>query len=141
MVGQVIIDLKNCCICIERLDKLVAIMTNWEEDLGFGCPNVLKFIKKDLNIEENMFLQNEKLIANFNFFGKYWSVVLKIVNFFQMQAKKRYLILFCFGYVFYKLLATTILALKVFQFATILWLPCSHTNANIEGGSYMYMCS
>lgn len=71
MVGQVIIDLKNCCICIERLDKLVAIMKNRQEDLGFGCPNVLKFIKKDLDIEDYMFYQNEKFIAGFNFFGKY----------------------------------------------------------------------
>jgi len=71
MVGQVIIDLKNCCICIERLDKLVAIMKNRQEDLGFGCPIVLKFIEKYFNIEDYMFLQNEKFIADFNFFGKY----------------------------------------------------------------------
>ncbi len=71
MVGRVIIGLRNCCICIERLDKLVAIMKNPQEDLRFGCPNVLKFIKKYLDIADNMFLQNEKFIANFNFFGKY----------------------------------------------------------------------
>jgi hypothetical protein len=29
-----------------------------------------------------MFLQNEKFIADFNFFGQYWSVMLRIVNFF-----------------------------------------------------------
>ncbi len=59
IVGQVIIGSRNCCISIERLDKLVAIMKNWQEDLGFGCPNVFKFIKKYLDIENNMFLQNE----------------------------------------------------------------------------------
>jgi hypothetical protein len=46
-------------------------MKNPQEDLRFGCPNVLKFIKKYLDIADNMFLQNEKFIANFNFFGKY----------------------------------------------------------------------
>jgi hypothetical protein len=88
-----------------------------------------------------MFLQNEKFIADFNFFGKYWIVVLKIVIFFNASKKEVFNPFLCFGYVFYKSLATTILAMKVFQFATILRLPCSHTNVNIEGGSYMYMSS
>jgi hypothetical protein len=46
-------------------------MKNRQEDIGFGCPNMLKSIKKYLDIKDNMFLQNEKFIANFNFFGKY----------------------------------------------------------------------
>ncbi len=68
MVG-IIIGLRRYQLVIENLNKLVLIMKNWLNDPWFGCiTNLLKSIKKYLEIEDGMVSKNENLIANFKLF-------------------------------------------------------------------------
>jgi hypothetical protein len=69
MVG-VIICLKRCQLGIENLDKIVLIMKNWHEDPRSSCfiSKEFKTIEEYLNVENNLFEKNEKLIANFYLF-------------------------------------------------------------------------
>lgn len=65
---RVITSLKCCWLGIKNLNKLVLVMKNWPDDLGFGCTTKPKSIKEYLEIKNGMVLENEDLIVDFNLF-------------------------------------------------------------------------
>ncbi len=50
------------------MDKLILLMKNWLDDLSFKCTSGPKSFEKNLNYENNMISENEKLIVDFNLF-------------------------------------------------------------------------
>jgi hypothetical protein len=54
LVG-ILIKLRKCRLQIENLEKLILVNKNWPNDprIGCKCPfNLLKFLEKDINLEE-----------------------------------------------------------------------------------------
>jgi hypothetical protein len=66
--SRVITCLKCCQFGIKNMDKLILLMKNWLDDLSFKCTSGPKSFEKNLNYENNMISENEKLIVDFNLF-------------------------------------------------------------------------
>ncbi len=68
-MANIITSLKHYWLGIENLVKLILIMKNQLDNPRFGCKNVEpKSIEEYIDIENDMVLENEKLIDDFNLF-------------------------------------------------------------------------
>jgi len=55
--GNILTNIKRCCLQIKKLKKLIFVNKNWPNDPRIGPKsqfNLLEFLERDMNLEEEL---------------------------------------------------------------------------------------